>query len=86
MNWDPRTRFGQWVKNVLIGFDQLGNAVWGGDPDETISSRLGKMERAGRLRWGPRVLARMLNRIDPGHCQDAIEHYEGKDATHDRGL
>lgn len=28
--------------NILIGIDQLVNAILGGDPDETISSRLGK--------------------------------------------
>ena len=34
--------------NVLIGVDQLGNTILGGDPDETISSRLGKMKKARR--------------------------------------
>lgn len=28
--------------NVLIGIDQLFNAILGGYPDETISSRMGK--------------------------------------------
>ena len=30
---------------MLVGVDQLGSAITGGDPDETISSRLGKRKR-----------------------------------------
>ena len=29
----------QYVKNILIGLDQLGNTIIGGKPDETMSSR-----------------------------------------------
>lgn len=32
----------KYLYNILIGIDQLANAILGGDPDETISSRLGK--------------------------------------------
>jgi hypothetical protein len=28
--------------NLLIAVDQLFNTVFGGDPDETLSSRMGK--------------------------------------------
>lgn len=31
--------------NLLIAIDQLFNAITFGDPDETISSRLGKAQR-----------------------------------------
>lgn len=40
----------RYLLNVLTAFDQLGNALTGGDPDETISSRLGK---AWRGDYGP---------------------------------
>jgi len=33
---------GLYVLNVLVGFDQLFNAIAFGAPDETISSRLGR--------------------------------------------
>jgi len=33
---------GKYLLNILISIDQLGNTFAGGDPDETISSRLGK--------------------------------------------
>ena len=32
----------KYLYNILIGVDQLVNAIFGGDPDETLSSRLGK--------------------------------------------
>ncbi|GAB5466965.1 MAG: hypothetical protein Kapaf2KO_24010 [Candidatus Kapaibacteriales bacterium] len=31
----------RYLKNLLISFDQLGNTIAGGNPDNTISSRLG---------------------------------------------
>ena len=36
------TLFGRYVFNNLIALDQTWNTRFGGDPDETISSRLGK--------------------------------------------
>ena len=32
-------QFKQYIKNILIGLDQLGNTIIGGKPDETMSSR-----------------------------------------------
>ena len=32
----------KYIWNMLIAFDQFVNAIFGGDPDETISSRVGK--------------------------------------------
>jgi hypothetical protein len=83
-----KTLAGRYLKNLLIAIDQLGNALWAGSPDETISSRIGKlrrMERSGKpMRWGPRVLGKLLNKIDPGHCEDAIEEDEGAEALADK--
>ncbi len=61
---------------VLVSLDQLINTLAGGDPDETISSRAAKAAARGR-RWGC-VLCRVLDRIDPGHCTNNIEHDEGE--------
>ena len=81
----------KWFYNILIGIDQLGNAILGGDSDETISSRIGKIKRKGGgmiPKW--RIITRMadwaLEKIDPGHSIDAIEEDEGKDAVIDRFL
>lgn len=77
---NPRTRAGKWLLNVFIAGDQMINALRGGDPDEVISSDLGKDERNGTLNRRERRLAGVLNKVDPNHCQNAIEADEGKDA------
>lgn len=70
-------RFGKYIRNVLVGIDQTFNAVVGGDPDETLSSRCGK--RAGTCGFC-RFLCGLLNAIDPRHCATSIEIDEGSDA------
>jgi len=66
----------KYILNVLVAIDQLANAVAGGDPDETISSRCGK--RVGRYRLC-RWLCWVLDAIDPRHCHKSIERDEGGD-------
>ena len=58
----------------LIGFDQLLSAMSNGDPDETISSRLGKSRGRCVL---CRVACWLLDRIDPDHCSRAVEPDRG---------
>lgn len=62
-----------YVINVLVALDQLGNALIGGDPDETISSHCAKR----RTEPGWRILAAFLEWLDPGHLDRAIEPDEG---------
>jgi len=74
--------------NILISLDQFGNALFGGDPDETISSRLGKLKirHGGKIPWY-RPMSKFvdwgLDQIDPNHSIDAIEEDEGQDAVLD---
>lgn len=75
---------GKWIKNVLIGLDQLLNAVGCGDPDETISSRIGKikMMNGGDIPWRMfvvKLIDWILEKIELGHTINAIEEDEGKD-------
>lgn len=70
---------------VLIGLDQFVHALFGGSPDETISSALGKrkLERGGKFeRWDwlgfARPLDWFLDLVDPNHSIEAIERDEGK--------
>lgn len=65
----------QYIWNILIAFDQLVNAILGGDPDETISSRAAK--RSTQFGWYQ--LSLILETIDPGHMKRAVESDEGKD-------
>lgn len=79
----------RWSYNVLLAIDQLGNALTSGDPDETISSRLGKwkLRRLQAGEWPPSWyhpgywLERGLDRIDPNHVLDAVEVDEGEPAV-----
>lgn len=75
-----------YIKNILIGIDQFLSAITGGDPDETISSRLGKSHRVdyGRtvfvLTYIPWLFVNII--FFPfdgwGHCEQSIEEDEGK--------
>lgn len=60
---------------IAVGFDQLANVAANGDEDETISSRAAKARNAGR-QWGC-VLCRILDALDPEHCNKSIEADEG---------
>lgn len=66
----------RYIVNVLLALDQLLNAVLGGYPDETISSRAGKA-RLEQKRWAC-VLCKFLDIFDKDHCLDAIEADEGR--------
>lgn len=61
--------------NFFSGFDRWANAIFGGDPRETISSRMGKALHAHcRLcRWTAGVVCKLLNMIDDRHCQKSVD-------------
>jgi len=65
--------------NLLIAIDQLLNALMGGDPDETISSRMGKYVQRGRG-FIPCVLCKLLDAVfrEKDHCKNSIETDEGE--------
>lgn len=70
--------------NVLIGLDQFANAILLGDPDETISSRLGKWLLYPKTSWRFKVakpICKLLNIADPNHCETSIEDDEGDNSV-----
>ena len=75
-----KNKFQQWGKNCWIGKDNLMSAQTGGDPDETISSRLGKAKLKGS---GWTVIANRVDLVakeffnDVDHCNSSIEADEG---------
>lgn len=69
-----------WVWNVLVAIDQLGNALLGGDPDETISSRAAKGQSRFYWRW----LGHFLEWIDPNHLAKSLEVDEGGKSISER--
>lgn len=69
----------RYIWNLLIAIDQLINAICGGDPDETISSRIGKRRDEAERFW-----SRVVDKIffwQRGHTKNAVEEDEGKDGV-----
>jgi hypothetical protein len=74
----------KWLWNIAIAYDQMWNAVLGGDPQETISSRIGKVKRryGGELPWYRPVLKFIdsgLEYIDENHTIESINDAQGDD-------
>ena len=75
----------QYMANVLLSIDYYGSSVTGGDPHDTISSRLGKAQKAGSsITW----LADMVDDVDlrfftklPNHCARSIRHNDSRQTT-----
>jgi hypothetical protein len=70
----------KYIENVAVALDQLVNAIFGGDPDMTLSGRWGRAVKENKCyfcRWA--CLA--LNKLDKDHCnkQAIAESDEGKD-------
>ncbi|MCX7177717.1 MAG: hypothetical protein NTX56_02780 [Proteobacteria bacterium] len=61
---------------IAVGYDQLGNATFGGNEDETISSRCWRYRE--ELRYSAWV--KRINWLfdDPNHCQNSFEDEEAK--------
>jgi len=64
----------KYIHNILISLDQLVNTLLGGDPDETISSRVGK-------NYDNSIIEKMINFLfssrQKDHCSESIEWDEG---------
>lgn len=65
----------KYLLNILISIDQFVNTVAGGDPDETISGRLGKHFPNSEFR---KFVDWMFG---PDHCKESIEEEEGSNAV-----
>ena len=64
------------ARRVWTGLDQLVNAAAGGNPDETISSRAGKLCEAGDApRWAV-LVERLTQLAEDRHVFKAIERDE----------
>jgi len=73
------TKLGRYFLNVAVWVDEGFNTLFGGSPNETISERAAKARNAG-CRWGC-MLCRILNWINPGHCDNALASTVGDDAV-----
>ena len=75
------TKIQRYVRNVFVAEDQKLNAMMGGDEDETISSRSGKLAQKG-ITLPSRVIDFFALHCfgQANHCADSIEEDEGKNA------
>ncbi|PKR85252.1 hypothetical protein [Heyndrickxia camelliae] len=62
--------------NILVSIDQFFNTVFGGDPDETISSRMGKHLAKHDCPFC-NLVCKFLNLFQKDHCVKSIEKDEG---------
>ncbi len=69
-----------WVGNIFLAIDQFINSLLGGDPTETISSRLGKwmMLEMDFIRTTiSQGICWFLDLFDPDHCINSINQNTG---------
>ena len=79
----------RYLLNLAIALDQGLNAALGGNPDETISSRVGRAAMndrafAAEVEWLIDTPCRLLG-DGPGHCRRNIEWDEVSTGTGKRG-
>jgi len=75
-----------YFKGLVLALDQLGNAIAGGNPDNTISARVGYYSRCAnkRVRWYWLSVQRIINTTfypldGKGHCYQAYLEDKGED-------
>lgn len=65
-----------YLARVFVALDDLLNAILGGHPKETISSRAAKDRNRGRIIGC--YLCKILDWIDKDHCDKALDIENGK--------
>ena len=65
-SWCLVNPVGRYILTVLLGLDQLVNAIFGGYADETISYRLAMDSSQGK--WYGCWFCYLIQKIIPNHC------------------
>ncbi len=68
------------VLDALYNLDRAVASLAGAPPQETISSEAGRHQDDSEA---AAVLCRLLNWIDPGHCDHALKHADALDQADD---
>jgi hypothetical protein len=73
--------------NILYWLDRGGNVIQEGDSRETISSTLGKGQKAGDPKFfnsvvAGRALVWILDKIQVDHCYRSIDNNAGSEAVY----
>lgn len=75
----------QFVYNVALGLNQFTNVLLLGDPDESLSGRLGRAYLSGRPKWWVTPLMRLNDAAwllfsgERDHSVNAVEFEEAKE-------
>lgn len=67
-------RFGRYLFHNWLSIDMAFNTLTGGRPGETVSLRFARAAEKGLLIGC--IACRLLDRIDPHHCEKSIMHAE----------
>ena len=62
-----------YIEGLFLAFDQFINAVLGGWPDETLSSRCWREEQQGLRAWPRKLVDGLFFWQREGHCKRAYE-------------
>lgn len=78
LNRDVSDKAKRYSLNVLLVASQVASTLLGGDPDESVSSRIGKAQVA-KKKWAVNFAAPFVNCLmqEENHCLKAIEPDEG---------
>jgi hypothetical protein len=68
----------KYLQNLLLSLDMFVNAIFFGDPEETISSRIGKRVNTETNCKPCEWICWMLNKIDDRHCRKYINVNQGR--------
>lgn len=78
-----------YIKNILVSIDQLGNTISGGNPDNTISGRIGFFANHAFIyvKWYWLFLQMIVNATfypldGPCHCHQAYHNEEDEEYYH----
>jgi hypothetical protein len=72
----------QFIYNLGLAVDQFANVLLLGDPDESLSGRLGRAMLSGRPKWFVPTCAKLNDALwlllmgEKNHCLNAVEHEE----------
>lgn len=67
-----------YLQNNGTAISRLGSTILGGDPEDTISLRLGECESTCKVCW---ILCRFLSLFEKEHCQKARERKSMQEDT-----
>ena len=72
----------QYIYNLGLGLDQFINVLLLGDPDESLSGRMGRALISGAPKWWVIPAAKVLDSVvlalfgERNHCLNAVEQEE----------